>query len=129
MPYIPQERRDALARDPHPLVAGELNFIITRFLLSCSNNSLAQSQIIQWIYAYWDKKPCYQTANDILGALECAGLELLRRNPTGRRTLSRMQILTHVKSSFYLVIVGPYEDTAIARNGDLEFYLQQKEVK
>lgn len=128
MPYIPQNRRVELLNSHAPLVAGELNFLITNYILQTPNALCAGDQIMCWIKAYWQKKPCYQTANDIMGALECAGLELLRRNPTGRKILSKMQVLTQLKSAFYCEVVGPYEDTAITRNGDLDAYLNQKEV-
>jgi len=38
----------------------------------------------------------YKTMNDLIGALECCKMELYRR------------------------VIGPYEDTAIERNGDVE---------
>jgi hypothetical protein len=44
---------------------------------------------------YWKSKPNYQGINDILGALEGC------------------------KQEFYRRIVGPYEDEAIQRNGDV----------
>lgn len=44
----------------------------------------------------------YQTCNDIIGALECAKLELYRR------------------------MVSPYEDRKILQNGDVKPYNKQK---
>lgn len=62
-----------------PETAGELNYAITLELI-----------------AYLDSHGlCYDTINDILGAIEAAKLEFVRR------------------------VVNPYEDAAIKRNGDL----------
>lgn len=86
MPYITQERRNQL--EPYgydgsfpsvPETPGELNYMITSY---CRSYML-------------HKKLSYQTINDIVGALECAKQEFLRR------------------------VVAPYEDEAIKRNGDL----------
>lgn|SRR6185437_10195747 len=50
-----------------------------------------------------DKPESYQTYQDCIGALECAKLEL------------------------YVAHVRPYEETAIARNGDLPWVLRLKQ--
>lgn len=66
MPYIKQERREALQAglvEAKDLSAGDLNFLITgllkMFLLS--------------------KPPSYENLNAAVGALECAKIELYRR--------------------------------------------------
>lgn len=79
MPYISEERRDALEPwDIRPYTIGELNFVITRLCLN-----------------YIDSDPGYADYNEIVGALECAKLEFVRR------------------------ALSPYEDQAIKRNGDV----------
>ena len=80
MPYIKQELRAKLEPnlDFPALNAGELNFQIT-----CV------------IREYWAEHQNYQGINDILGALEGAKLEFVRRT------------------------VNPYEDQKILENGDL----------
>jgi len=78
MPYIKPEIRKDLAINPYPTTAGELNYMITRLLRS-----------------YFLQNPSYQTANDILGALEGAKLEFYRR------------------------VVEPYEDDKMIENGDV----------
>jgi len=79
MPYIKPDIRKVLEARPHPMTAGELNYLITR---------LADN--------YLDGRGfCYATINDVIGALECAKLELYRR------------------------LAAPYEDTKIAENGDV----------
>jgi hypothetical protein len=62
MPYIPQERRRELDDVDGPDTAGELNYAITKLILR---------------YLTF-KDECYQTYNDIIGALECCKSELYR---------------------------------------------------
>lgn len=78
MPYIEDADRERVIGDG-PKTAGELNFAFTHLILE-----------------YIDRKgECYQTLNDIMGALEGAKLELYRRE------------------------IAPYEDTKIKKNGDI----------
>lgn len=78
MPYIPEATRDEmdsrLADTP-----GELNYMFTEIC----NEYLARKGLR------------YYTVNEVVGALECAKLELYRR------------------------VASPYEDKAIDRNGDV----------
>lgn len=84
MPYIPQDQRaeidsDLLGRglDWTPENAGELNFLVSTFIAN-----------------YIRRKGLkYAVVNEMVGALECAKMELNR------------------------VIIGPYEDIKIAENG------------
>jgi hypothetical protein len=84
MPYIPQTQRLDINNDLcdegldwTPENAGELNFVVSTF-------------IANYIKAKGLK---YAVVNEMIGALECAKLELNR------------------------VIIGPYEDIKIAENG------------
>lgn len=61
MPYIPQDKREAL-KEAAPLSAGELNYVITKICRT-----------------YLDNRWNYSTINEIIGALECAKLEFYRR--------------------------------------------------
>jgi hypothetical protein len=79
MPYIKQERRDAIANGGAPKDAGELNFALTRIV----------DKYLQ------DKGLRYAHINEVVGALECAKLELYRR------------------------IAIPYEDQKINESGDV----------
>jgi hypothetical protein len=76
MPYITAEQK--MYAEFTPLDAGELNYAITKL-----------------IKTYFDRKPKYQTINDILGALEGA------------------------KHEFYRRVVFDYEDGKIKINGDV----------
>jgi len=84
MPYIPQNRRDEIETDltfDHlnwiPSNAGDLNFVVSTF-------------IANYIRANGLK---YANLNEMVGALECAKMELNR------------------------AIIGPYEDEKIQENG------------
>ena len=89
MPYINTASREALSPELEPLIelirngglwkAGDLNYIITRLAM-----------------AYMAQRQSYARYNDVIGALECAKLELYRRR------------------------IAPYEDGKIKINGDVE---------
>lgn len=64
MPYITNRRRKELMADWRgPQTPGELNYILTRFIIGY----------------VMDKGLSYQTVNDVIGALEGAKLEFYRR--------------------------------------------------
>ena len=91
MPYIKKEHRNRLIdfekyADLAPLLwemrnAGELNYMISQLLK---------------VYISFNEES-YQTYNDIVGALECAKLEIYRRR------------------------IIPYEEKKIAENGDINY--------
>lgn len=60
-PYVPEEDRRAL-RHREPRTSGELNYAITRLVLD-----------------FLSDLPSYMEYNEVIGALECAKLELYRR--------------------------------------------------
>jgi hypothetical protein len=83
MPYIDKKDRKKFAEGlnalPSALTAGELNYLLT-----CICQQYIDGQ-----------KFCYQTLNDVVGALEGCKIEFYRR------------------------IVAPYEGVKIAQNGDV----------
>lgn len=80
MPYIKPEDRNKLEDDIGRIESpGELNYLITLLI----NDYISTNE------------ECYQTYNDIMGALEGAKLELYRRK------------------------IAPYEDQKIKENGDV----------
>lgn len=79
MPYIPNEARVEIALNGEAETPGELNYILT----------------VECLRYLEHNGESYQTMNDIVGALECAKLELYRR------------------------AVAPYEDEKIEANGDV----------
>jgi hypothetical protein len=80
MPYIKQERRVAILQGERPEDAGELNFAITMLV----DNYLKERGGIR-----------YSHLNEVIGAMDCAKLELYRR------------------------LAAPYEDKKIEENGDV----------
>lgn len=81
MPYI-KSGRDRLHRDPWSACnPGELNYVISTLL-----DGYIRSMT-----------PSYATFNEVIGALECAKLELYRR------------------------LIAPYENNKIHENGDVFF--------
>ena len=80
MPYIKQERRDAILGGAKPQDAGELNFAITVLV----DNYLRDKGELR-----------YAHLNEVVGALDCAKLELYRR------------------------VAAPYEDKKIVEAGDV----------
>ena len=80
MPYIePQDRLHILADEKSISSPGELNYFI--------------STLVNWYIS--EKGKNYSTLNEVVGVLECAKLELYRRN------------------------IAPYEDIKIEQNGDV----------
>jgi hypothetical protein len=84
MPYIPEQQREDIHLDMQdvgidwvPENAGELNFVVSTFIANYIRT----------------KGLKYAVVNEMVGALECAKMELNR------------------------VIIGPYEDIKIAENG------------
>ena len=80
MPYIKQERREAILAGAKPQDAGELNFAITALV----DNYLKDKGGVR-----------YAHLNEVIGAMDCAKLELYRR------------------------VAAPYEDEKIAETGDV----------
>lgn len=80
MPYIDQDRRSEILIDSTKISnAGDLNYYI----------SILVDQFIH------NKGKSYAVINEVVGALECAKLELYRR------------------------VAAPYEDIKIGQNGDV----------
>ena len=84
MPYIPQSEKNKVDQDNLITNAGQFNY--------------ALNQVIS-IYIEQNNFN-YQTANDIIGAMECAKMEIYRR------------------------LVAPYEDKKILQNGDVKPYMK-----
>lgn len=84
MPYVDQEARKQLNVGAVPRKAGELNFVITKACLRYLRNIEGPG-----------RKLGYQDFNDVIGALECAKMEIYRR------------------------MISPYEDVKKTENGDV----------
>lgn len=80
MPYIKIDDRKRLDGGDKPGTAGELNYMLTKLV----DNYLTEKGELR-----------YSHINEVVGALECAKLELYRR------------------------IAAPYEDSKLSRSGDV----------
>lgn len=80
MPYIADYRREELDYFPDPQNVGELNFVISSMILK-----------------FLGENPRYSDYNGVIGVLECAKLELVRRS------------------------LSNYEDHQIGTNGDIDY--------
>lgn len=86
MPYIPKSEKERVDENKSIQTAGQFNYALH-----------------QLVAVYFEQnKFNYQTCNDIIGALECAKMELYRR------------------------LVANYEDKKILQNGDVEPYLNNE---
>jgi len=80
MPYLTVPRKREIDNNRIlPSMGGDLNYLITKLCLTFVDN----------------KGACYATYNEVIGALECAKLEMYRR------------------------AIAPYEDKKIKENGDV----------
>jgi hypothetical protein len=88
VPYIPEDARDRIDGGGRPESEGELNYAITKLV----DRYLADRGGVR-----------YAAINEVIGALECAKLELYRR------------------------IAAPYEDGKIDQAGDVYDVLGEEE--
>lgn len=110
MPYITKQSREELkGRDP--LTTGELNYLICK-----TAHSGGQINDIFRVLDRYKKTELtsYAKLNDMMGALDGARRELMRR---GKQMSART--VEYAQSDFYRETVGPFEELAINRNGDV----------
>lgn len=124
MPYIKQTERNLLEENPTAIATpGQLNYMIVQaakgymqdFDLKRFKESV-RTAVVAYKENYVDTD--YQFANDVVGALNCAGLEIGRRlnNSTAFFLCAELQ---DEGEEFYRIYVGPYEDKKIQENGDV----------
>jgi hypothetical protein len=139
MPYLPVQRKKYLD-DGEPVVsAGDLTYMFSKALIQYEDD-LRQ---IRWrkvvladeigcektftnsvegaIQNYLPSEPRYENYCIIVGAFECALREHQRR--LGARA-SELVVgaAKRFQRRYYASVVGPYENKAIKRNGDLDGY-------
>ena len=86
MPYIPKSEKNKVDQNKSIKTAGQFNYALH-----------------QLVAIYFEQNQFnYQTCNDIIGALECAKMELYRR------------------------LVAGYEDKKILQNGDVKPYINHE---
>ncbi len=126
MPYITARERIDIADGNDPLTAGQLTYLITVKGLAAGAN---RHDILNLLRRYVDEHgKSFQVFAEVLGACTAARLECQRRHrdhgSRGHRKLeaAAYQLEWAVRAAaedFYSHVVGPYEDTKIAENGDL----------
>ncbi len=110
MPYITKQSREELkSRDP--MTTGELNYLICM-----TAHADGQIKDIFRVLDRYKKNELtsYGKLNDMMGALDGARRELIRR---GKQRSART--IEYVQSDFYRETVAPYEDRKIEANGDI----------
>lgn len=118
MPYIQPSLRLAIdtGRMP-PTEAGELNYAITKLLLANLDNLGEHIGVI--VEDYLDRLGRrYSTFNEVIGAVQCAKMEYLRRRG---EDVGLVFAINQWMYRFYRDEIAPYEDSKIKENGDVYF--------
>lgn len=128
MPYLTQERKQALAEGDVLYNPGDLNYLVTKALLVYADSdgapeerALLEEVIDGYVTRFIESNGInYTTYNAVIGALTCCGTEWERRtwNTSQPRVVTRY-ILDAWTQKFYRETVAPYEDTKIEENGDV----------
>lgn len=129
MPYIPRDDR-ARAR-LEPATPGELNYAITIRMITVLE--IAPKDLYEEFYAtvlvlvedYIERVGMsYTNGNAVMGVLDCAGREMMRRIPVGNMMREACKIdlcyqLERLRQYVYIHLLTPYEEKKIAENGDV----------
>lgn len=111
MPYITKQSRRELGEGREPNTTGELNYLIC--MTAHADGQI--NDIFRVLNSYKKNElTSYGKLNDIMGALDGARRELIRR---GKQRSART--IEYVQSDFYRETVADYEELAINRNGDI----------
>ena len=76
MPYITQQEREAYDDTLNTL---RLDLMVTTGIKGCGFSGKLNYIISTILYKIWLRNPRYETANALIGVLECAKLEFYRR--------------------------------------------------
>ncbi len=117
MPYITPEERKQLFLGKKPSTPGQLNYVITLLALKLKDYPVdLRRGIRDAILEYLGGRASYTLFNEVMGVLECARLEFLRR----------VGYDVYINDSFdsmekwlYTQFIGPYEDKKKEENGDV----------
>lgn len=121
MPYIKPEARAAVETERSVRTPGELNYSLTAFAIELKDDMPRLHAAIRLTVASYLIEKGYPTfnyalLNEVIGALMCASMERARR--IGKIDAAAME-LSDACADFYKEICIPYEDKAIAKNGDV----------
>ena len=116
MPYIREEDRIAVITRG-PIISGELNYVITKLAIKFKDTPMTLRVFIKKsILQYLGERQSYTLFNEVMGVLECARFEYLRR--MGYDLLVNESFLA-LEKWLYFDIIAPYEDKKKEENGDV----------
>lgn len=131
MPYI--EHRDRAAARREPKTPGELNYAITELAINeihCYPEAAVErfdEAVATYVTDYLERVGLsYTNCNAAMGALDCAGRELLRRTMPQENDPRRESFILDLgeqlglaRDYLYQDVLVPYEDEKIRVNGDV----------
>jgi hypothetical protein len=117
MPYITQDERKQIALGKKIETPGQLNYVITDIVLRLKDSGriVMKAFIKDVILTYLNGRASYTLFNEVMGVLECARFEFLRRKGYDAYI---DQIFLELKNWLYS-FVAPYEDRKKEENGDV----------
>lgn len=116
MPYITAPAREHMRATGFVNNPGELNYLFTMAIVNWPMGGI-RKRLKNAIAAYLTQHTLnYQTLNDILGALDGAHREYVRRQGI---VATVEAAFTEVTEEFYQEVVAVYEDEKIKVNGDV----------
>jgi len=122
MPYVASGARERILDGGLPYTPGELNFCITNYLVNeCEDvdredaKAHVRKMLDHYMVEVHKDRLNYAAANDVVGVLCCAAYEAVRRDAAEWI----WDLLFELADQWYVEQVGPYEDLAITRNGDV----------
>lgn len=123
MPYIMKQDRDRIANDGNIHSAGELNYQVTllclEYLKEKGHRYEHMNQVVEDITACVHRLASRTVLLDST-KLQVQIMELCEKYALGRRDYQgAVGALECCKLEMYRRLIGPYEDTAIGRNGDV----------
>lgn len=120
MPYIKQGERDKLKQDRKAETVGQLTYLYTRALIESSSHAVA-TRLEAATYKYLPTREARHFSDyaEVLGALNAARLEFMRRNALTLKDQQRLLAVEQFTTHFYLMEIAPYEDSKMRENGDV----------
>lgn len=121
MPYIDKVFRERLDQGAKPVSSGELNYKLTRILLSKARQSELVTMLWAECLAYLGDAPRYAHFNDVVGAIVCCLAEWARRHPAEGDV--HEDFCDEVRGALLaatFALLNPYEDKKRAQNGDVQ---------
>lgn len=119
MPYLNSAAKYELDHGVAPTSPGDLTYLITKALLGDPREASLHEALWAVVNRYLDGlsgTPRFADYCVVLGAFDAAKREFRRR--LGQHEGILWPVEEFVKE-FYRTVVGPYEDTKIAENGDV----------